>query len=455
MVAEITSVTGSGTFSGWQVNLDGIAGVAGETGPQGATGATGPVSTTPGPQGETGATGPVSTVSGPSGATGPSGVPGVQGVQGDTGSTGPVSTVPGPTGATGPSGEAGAGINIKAPVRAATTVALVANSDNNHQSLIATSEGTLFIDGLQIFANDEVLVKDQTDATQNGIYVVINAGSETEFFHLDRRGDANTNSEIRTGDAVAITSGSTHEGTSWYLVTSGSINIGTTPLNWQLYSKVGATGVTGPSGPQGATGAQGATGPSGLPGTPEPSMSLFYEFLGDGTTTIFYGVGATAYGSSAYVVTIDGVLQNPNGTTGYTISGAAPAAIEFTNAPANGAEIVVRVLYGAIGATGPTLSAVPIVTHTTSSNVVSLFLGKLVLFENTSNITMTVGPTSTDIPVGGQFLFMRKTSSAVEFAPGSGYTLIAPQGYSLYKYGSIATLIRIDSTTWVLSGDLI
>ena len=60
MVANITSILGSGTYSSWTVNLSGAVGVPGATGPQGATGPAGA-------NGLNGATGPT----GPAGATGP------------------------------------------------------------------------------------------------------------------------------------------------------------------------------------------------------------------------------------------------------------------------------------------------------------------------------------------------------------------------------------------------
>jgi len=57
MVANVTSTTGSGTYSSWDVNITGAVGVPGATGPQGDTG----------PTGATGADG----ATGPAGATGP------------------------------------------------------------------------------------------------------------------------------------------------------------------------------------------------------------------------------------------------------------------------------------------------------------------------------------------------------------------------------------------------
>ena len=153
-------------------------------------------------------------------------------------------------------------------------------------------------------------------------------------------------------------------------------------------------------------------------------------------------------------MTLDGVVQDPTALSAYQIQGGPPNSIYFPTIPASGTEITVRLLYGAIGATGPSLSVVELVTQTASCNATSSFLGKLVVFENTADIVVTVGPNSADVPIGGQFMFMRKTTSEVEFVPSIGFTLIAPQGNSLYRNGSLATLMRLDTLVWVLNGDL-
>jgi len=92
MVANITSVTGSGSYSPWYVNLSGSVGQQGATGPQGATGA-----------GATGATGATGTI----GSTGATGATGYIGTTGATGATGYIGTT-GATGATGTIGSTGA-----------------------------------------------------------------------------------------------------------------------------------------------------------------------------------------------------------------------------------------------------------------------------------------------------------------------------------------------------------
>lgn len=455
MIANVTSVTGTGSFSAWQVNLDGIAGVAGETGPRGATGATGPASTVSGPSGATGATGPASTVSGPSGATGPSGVQGLQGVQGNTGATGPVSTTPGPTGATGPQGDAGAGINIKAPVRVATVIGLDAVSQNNHQSLIGAYPLAIIVDGIPLQVDDEVLVKNQIDATQNGIYVVANTGSVSTPFHLDRRGDSNSNPEINLGDAVSVSSGNENAATSWYLVTQGNINLGTTPLVWALYSKQGATGATGPQGSTGAafTGATGATGAQGPSGIAVPGLSTAVQYIGTGSQLAFTNLG-TAYAAEAYLVTIDGVLQNPKlAAQAYAIESGSNGSIVFSVAPANGAEIIVRLVYGAIGATGPAIGIIPQLTEGFSFTVGTIHLGVLTLCEGSSSMTVTL-PNSGSIAVGSQYMFVRTGAGAVQFAATSPATILSTQGTTLYGIGSVAVATKLTSTVWLLTGDL-
>ena len=72
MVADIIVAEGSGTFSSWSVNIDGVVGQQGVTGATGLTGPTG---------------------AGMTGATGPTGPTGSQGLVGPTGSTGATGTL--------------------------------------------------------------------------------------------------------------------------------------------------------------------------------------------------------------------------------------------------------------------------------------------------------------------------------------------------------------------------
>src|SRR5688500_6617163 len=81
------------------------------------------------------------------------------------------------------------GLSWKQPVKAATTANI-------------TLSGTQTIDGISILASDRVLVKDQSAATGNGIYVA-SAGA------WSRATDAASTSELH-GAAVYVTSGTTN-----------------------------------------------------------------------------------------------------------------------------------------------------------------------------------------------------------------------------------------------------
>ncbi len=107
LTVNVTTTTGSGTYSSWGVNLDGTPGIQGPAGPAGPTGqpgATGPT----GQIGLTGAQGPQGPqgLMGPTGPTGDTGAQGLQGIQGPVGPIGPMGPV-GPTGPLGPTGDPG------------------------------------------------------------------------------------------------------------------------------------------------------------------------------------------------------------------------------------------------------------------------------------------------------------------------------------------------------------
>jgi hypothetical protein len=102
----------------------------------------------------------------------------------------------------------------KEPVRAATT----AN--------IALS-GLLTIDGVTLVAGNRVLVKDQTDATQNGIYVS-SAGT------WRRAPDAASSRTLIAGMKVAVQEGSIAAGQVWNLVTNRP-DIGDDDIEWEFY----------------------------------------------------------------------------------------------------------------------------------------------------------------------------------------------------------------------------
>lgn len=97
IVVDVDSMSGTGPYDDWNINVAGERGLQGPQGPQGQQGAPGTAGGPAGPQGPAGAIGPP----GPQGIPGVKGDTGAQGVAGDPG--GPI----GPAGPTGPQGVTG------------------------------------------------------------------------------------------------------------------------------------------------------------------------------------------------------------------------------------------------------------------------------------------------------------------------------------------------------------
>lgn len=98
-----------------------------------------------------------------------------------------------------------------------------------------------YIDGIwiDVTSGKRVLVKNQANAAQNGIYVA--AGGT-----LSRAADFNGNpsNEVTSGAYVYVEAGSTNGGTGWVLTTQDPITIGTSALT---FTKISSTIVTTPS----------------------------------------------------------------------------------------------------------------------------------------------------------------------------------------------------------------
>jgi len=88
-----------------------------------------------------------------------------------------------------------------------------------------TLSGTQTIDGVAVVADDRVLVKDQTTASQNGIYVCA-AGA------WSRASDADADAEVTSGLTTFVEEGTLNSGAGYTLTTSGAIVVGTTSLTF-------------------------------------------------------------------------------------------------------------------------------------------------------------------------------------------------------------------------------
>jgi hypothetical protein len=105
----------------------------------------------------------------------------------------------------------------------------------------AGTQAALVIDGVTLNTNDRVLIYNQTDATENGVYTVTDTGSVSTNWVLTRATDADTyspsnNTGLDEGSYFYVTEGDTGAGESYICNTVGTITFGTTNITFALFS---------------------------------------------------------------------------------------------------------------------------------------------------------------------------------------------------------------------------
>ena len=116
------------------------------------------------------------------------------------------------------------GIDWKPSVRLATTAPI---------TLATGLENGDTLDGVTLATGNRVLVKNQTDATENGIYVVAESGAPA------RSSDADTAAEITASFAVFVEEGTVNTDSGWTLTNNGTVTIGTTELAFTQFTGLG------------------------------------------------------------------------------------------------------------------------------------------------------------------------------------------------------------------------
>jgi len=107
-----------------------------------------------------------------------------------------------------------------------------------------TNAGTqvaLTIDGVLMTTTKRVLIYNQTNAAQNGVYTVTTVGSVSTNWVLTRATDADTYApsspnSLGQGDAFFVTSGDTGAGEGYVCTTVGVITFGTTAITFSQFS---------------------------------------------------------------------------------------------------------------------------------------------------------------------------------------------------------------------------
>lgn len=137
-----------------------------------------------------------------------------------------------------------AGLQPFQEVKAATTQNLAVSATNT--TLTASSNGAFTID-LNVspaFAEDDrILVKDQTDKTQNGIYEITTLGDGSNPFVLTRTIDFDDGLTTASGVFVFVASGDTNGKKGFVCISpDGSDTVGTHDIIWSSFSSAGSFG---------------------------------------------------------------------------------------------------------------------------------------------------------------------------------------------------------------------
>lgn len=208
------------------------------------------------------------------------------------------------------------GLSWKQAVRAATTA--------NGTLATAFANGST-IDGVTLATGDRILVKNQSTAADNGIYIVAASGAPS------RATDADSGAEL-VDASVYVSEGTTLADTQWTCTTNAPITVGSTSL---AFTQAGIGGFTAASTAEVLTGTDTAKGvtPDALAALWEKGVDVasattislgeggFFHITG--TTTITDIDWATAKDGRVAIVIFDGILTLTHNATTLKLPGNA------------------------------------------------------------------------------------------------------------------------------------
>lgn len=139
------------------------------------------------------------------------------------------------------------GLDWKESVRAASTTdvggTFTLGSPAGPGDTITGGAGEL--DGVKLEIGDRVILKDQTDATENGIYVVTGLSGSPQTADYERAADQNGDpaAEVSGGNAAFVEEGDTYADSGWVVTGDGILTLGTDDIDWTQFA--GAGSITG------------------------------------------------------------------------------------------------------------------------------------------------------------------------------------------------------------------
>lgn len=108
----------------------------------------------------------------------------------------------------------------------------------------AGPQGIFTLDGVVMTLNDRVLIRNQNNAFQNGIYTVTNIGSASTNWVMTRAADYDVIAQTVRGDIVSVISGTVNSSSLW-MMTSIVNTIGTDAINFSKTDQNTFTSIVG------------------------------------------------------------------------------------------------------------------------------------------------------------------------------------------------------------------
>ena len=248
------------------------------------------------------------------------------------------------------------GLDVKGSVVVATTANI-------------SLSGTQTIDGVTLVAGDRVLVKDQTTASQNGIYVVA-SGAWT------RATDMNTWAEV-PGAFTFIERGTAYTDTGWVCTSNAGGTIGTTAITFTQFSGAGAgvtqgTGITINAGVISTTAAQTHVTSLGTLSGLTVTAPISGSVTGSSASTTGNAATATTLLNSRTIAIngdITGTATSFNGGADITISSAITAGA-ILNADINASAGIVDTKLATISTAGKVLNSATTATNANTASAI-------------------------------------------------------------------------------------
>jgi len=279
------------------------------------------------------------------------------------------------------------------------------------------------LDGIATAENDRVLLTAQTDALQNGIYVVTATG-------IERASDMAASDEPDQGLIVFSREGDIYGNTIWILESDDN-SIGSSVLEFT----------------QPRAGSFASLTDYDTSVVPTANMVLVYDDVTQKwkptITSTSLPAGGTAgqalvkNSSTDYDWTFQ-TLVPEGGTTGQFLvkSSNDDFETEWVDPPTSSTSV--REFVG------------------TTDTALLADAGNIIAGNNAAAITATIPPNSSvAYPVGTTLTWWNKGAGLITIAPGSGVTLNESPGLTLTAYGqhSMIAALKVDADTWVASGN--